>query len=139
MGSLFDLRDKVAIVTGGTRGPGRAIAQRLSALRGNRHLGPYALTKAALAQLARNLAVEFGPENIRANAIAPGFIRTELAAPLLQDHAFMARRLQNTPLRRPGEPSEVAGPALLLASAAGAFITGQTLVVDGGTLVTDGS
>ncbi len=111
----------------------------LSALRGNRALGPYALAKAALSQLARNLAVELGPDNIRTNAIAPGFIRTELAAPLLADAAFMARRMQMTPLRRPGEPNEVAGPALLLASAAGAFINGQTLVVDGGTLITDGS
>jgi NAD(P)-dependent dehydrogenase (short-subunit alcohol dehydrogenase family) len=110
----------------------------LSALRGNKALGPYALAKAALSQLARNLAVELGPDNIRTNAIAPGFIRTELAAPLLADAAFMARRMQMTPLRRPGEPEEVAGPALLLASPAGAFINGQTLVVDGGTVITDG-
>jgi len=111
----------------------------LAGLRGNRMLGPYALTKAALAQLARNLAVEFGPDNIRANAIAPGFIRTELAAPLLADAGFMARRMQHTPLRRPGEPHEVAAAALFLASPGGAFVSGQTLVVDGGTLVSDGS
>jgi NAD(P)-dependent dehydrogenase (short-subunit alcohol dehydrogenase family) len=111
----------------------------LAGLRGNRALGPYALTKAALAQLARNLAVEFGPDNIRANAIAPGFIRTELAAPLLANEAFMARRMQNTPLRRPGEAYEVAAAALFLVGPGGGFMTGQTLVVDGGTLVTDGS
>lgn len=122
------------------RGGGSIILMAsLAGLRGNRALGPYALAKAALAQLARNLAVEFGPDNIRANAIAPGFIRTELAAPLLADAAFMARRMQNTPLRRPGEPHEVAAAALFLAGAGGAFVTGQTLVVDGGTLVTDGS
>jgi NAD(P)-dependent dehydrogenase (short-subunit alcohol dehydrogenase family) len=109
----------------------------LAGLRGNKSLGSYALSKAALSQLARNLAVELGPDNIRANAIAPGFIRTELAAPLLADEAFMARRLANTPLRRAGEPIEVAASALFLASRAGAFITGQTLVIDGGTLITD--
>ena len=111
----------------------------LAAMRGNRSLGPYALAKAGLAQLARNLAVEYGSDNIRANAIAPGFIRTELAKPLLANTQFMQRRMQNTPLRRPGEPAEIAGPAVFLASAAGAFVTGQTLVVDGGTLITDGS
>ena len=111
----------------------------LAGLRGNKALGAYALSKAALAQLARNLAVEFGPDNIRANALAPGFIRTDLAAPLLADPEFMQRRMRNTPLRRPGEPEEVAGAALFLASPAGAFVTGQTLVVDGGTLITDGN
>jgi NAD(P)-dependent dehydrogenase (short-subunit alcohol dehydrogenase family) len=83
--------------------------------------------------------VELGPDNIRANAIAPGLIRTDLARDLLADEAFMARRLQMTPLRRPGEIREIAGTAVYLASPAGAFMTGQLLVVDGGTLVTDGS
>jgi NAD(P)-dependent dehydrogenase (short-subunit alcohol dehydrogenase family) len=122
------------------RGGGSIILMSsLAALRGNRAIGPYALTKAALTQLARNLAVEFGPDNIRANALAPGFINTDLAAPLLTNAEFMTRRMQNTPLRRPGEPHEVAGPALLLAGAGGAFISGQTLVIDGGSLVTDGN
>jgi len=111
----------------------------IAALRGNRAIGLYGLSKAALAQLARNLAVEWGPTNVRANAIAPGLIRTPLADGLLADAAFMARRLQATPLRRVGEPHEVAGLAVLLASRAGAFITGQTLVADGGTLISDGS
>ena len=111
----------------------------IAALRGNRAIGLYGLSKAALAQLARNLAVEWGPANVRANAIAPGLIRTPLADGLLADAAFMARRLQATPLRRVGEPHEVAGLAVLLASRAGAFITGQTLVADGGTLISDGS
>ncbi len=111
----------------------------LAGLRGNKAMGVYALSKASVIQLARNLAVEFGPYNIRANAIAPGFIRTDLAAELLADPAFMARRMQNTPLRRAGEPHEVAGAAVFLASQGGAFVTGQTIVVDGGTLITDGS
>ena len=111
----------------------------IAALRGNRSIGLYGMTKAALAQLARNLAVEWGPQGVRANAIAPGLIRTPLAAGLMQDAAFMTRRIAMTPLRRVGEAHEVAGVAVMLASAAGAFVSGQTLVVDGGTLVSDGS
>ncbi len=122
------------------RGGGSVILMSsIAGLRGNKALGTYALTKAALSQLARNLAVEHGPDNIRANAIAPGFIRTDLAAPLMADAAFMERRMRNTPLRRPGEPHEVAGVALFLASDGGGFVTGQTIVVDGGTLITDGN
>ncbi|RZL91946.1 MAG: SDR family oxidoreductase [Variovorax sp.] len=110
----------------------------IAALRGNRAIGLYGLTKAALSQMARNLAVEWGPRGVRANAIAPGLIRTPLAHRLLEDDAFMARRLAMTPLRRVGEPHEVAGVVAMLASPAGGFISGQTLVVDGGTLVSDG-
>lgn len=122
------------------RGGGSVILMAcIAALRGNRAIGLYGLTKAALAQLARNLAVEWGPQGVRANAIAPGLIRTPLAAGLVQDAAFMARRIAMTPLRRVGEAHEVAGVAVMLASAAGAFVSGQTLVVDGGTLVSDGS
>lgn len=111
----------------------------IAGLRGNKAIGLYGMSKAALAQLARNLAVEWGPHNVRANAIAPGLIRTPLAAALLADQQFMAHRLRATPLRRPGEPQEVAGVAILLASAAGAFMTGQTIVVDGGTTTSDGN
>lgn len=121
------------------RGAGSVILMSsIAALRGNRAIGLYGMTKTALAQLARNLAVEWGPQGVRANAIAPGLIRTPLAVHLLQNEAFMAQRLAMTPLRRVGEPHEVAGVAVMLASAAGAFISGQTLVVDGGTLVSDG-
>jgi len=122
------------------RGGGSVILMAsISALRGNGAINAYALSKAGVAQLARNLAVEWGPRNVRVNAIAPGFIRTELSAPLLADEAFMTRRMQMTPLRRPGEVEEVAGAALFLAAPAGGFVTGQTLVVDGGTVITDGS
>ena len=111
----------------------------LSALRGNGAINAYALSKAGVTQLARNLAVEWGPRNVRANAIAPGFIATDLSRPLLENPEFMARRMAMTPLRRPGTPQEVAGAALFLASDAAGFVTGQTLVVDGGTVITDGS
>lgn len=111
----------------------------IASLRGNGRIGLYGLSKAALAQLARNLAVEWGPRNVRANAVSPGLIHTPLAAGLMADAAFMQRRLAATPLRRVGQPQEVAGVVALLASAAGAFITGQNLVVDGGTLISDGS
>ncbi len=111
----------------------------ISGLRGNAQINAYALAKAGLAQLARNLAVEWGPRGVRVNALSPGFIATELSAPLLADADFMARRMAMTPLRRPGTPADVAGAALFLASPAGAFVTGHNLVVDGGTVITDGN
>mgnify|MGYP003615144766 FL=1 len=110
----------------------------IAGLRGNRSIGLYGLSKAALAQLARNLAVEWGPQGVRVNAISPGLIDTPLARQPMADADFMRRRLALTPLRRVGQPGEVAGAAVLLASAAGAFITGHNLVVDGGTLISDG-
>jgi NAD(P)-dependent dehydrogenase (short-subunit alcohol dehydrogenase family) len=111
----------------------------ISALRGNGSISSYALAKAGLTQLARNLAVEWGPDNIRSNAIAPGLIRTELSAAMESNAEFMAKRMQMTPLRRMGTVAEVAGTTVWLASPAGAFVNGQTIVVDGGTVITDGS
>jgi NAD(P)-dependent dehydrogenase (short-subunit alcohol dehydrogenase family) len=121
-------------------GGGSAILiSSISGLRGNGTINTYALTKAANAQLARNLAVEWGPRNVRVNAISPGFIATDLSGPLLEDAEFMSRRMGMTPLRRPGRPEEIAGAAVFLASEAAGFVTGHNLVVDGGTLITDGS
>ncbi len=121
-------------------GGGAAILMSsISALRGNAAINAYALSKAGVSQLARNLAVEWGPRNVRVNAIAPGFIATELSRPLLENEEFMRRRMQMTPLRRPGRPEEIAGVAVFLASQAGSFVTGQTIVADGGTVITDGS
>ncbi|WP_206244395.1 SDR family NAD(P)-dependent oxidoreductase [Novosphingobium terrae] len=111
----------------------------LSGLRGNGAINAYALAKAGVAQLARNLAVEWGPRGVRVNAISPGFIATELSKPLLGNEPFMTKRMAMTPLRRPGMPEEVAGAAIFLASSAAGFVTGHNLVVDGGTLITDGS
>ena len=122
------------------RGGGAVILMSsLSGLRGNGAINAYALSKAGVAQLARNLAVEWGPRGVRVNAISPGFIRTDLSAPLIANADFMSRRMAMTPLRRPGEVEEVAGVAVFLASPAGAFVTGHNLVVDGGTVITDGS
>jgi len=120
-----------------TGGGSIVIMSSLSGLRGNRRLGVYSLTKAALAQLARNLAVEWGPGNVRANAIAPGVIDTAFAEPLKKNPDALRQRLARTPLGRLGDPKEVAGVVVFLASPAGAFITGQTIVVDGGTLIGD--
>jgi NAD(P)-dependent dehydrogenase (short-subunit alcohol dehydrogenase family) len=122
------------------RGQGSVIiVSSIAGLRGNKSIGLYGISKAGSAQLARNLAVEWGPSNVRVNAISPGVIRTEFAKPMLLDASLMERRIALTPLRRVGEPQEVAGAALLLAAPAGAFITGQNLVVDGGTTIGDGN
>jgi NAD(P)-dependent dehydrogenase (short-subunit alcohol dehydrogenase family) len=111
----------------------------IAGVRGNKNLGLYGISKAGLAQLARNLAVEFGPDNIRVNSISPGVIDTEFAKPLTSNPTIMERRLLLTPLRRIGEVEEIAGVALLLASKAGGFITGQNIIVDGGTTISDGN
>lgn len=111
----------------------------IAGLRGNGAIGLYGLSKAALAQLARNLAIEWGPKGVRANAISPGLVRTPLAESLLRDDAFTRRRLAATPLRRVGEPHEIAGPVVFMASRAAGFVNGHNLVVDGGTTVSDGS
>jgi len=122
------------------RGGGSVVLMAsIAGLRGNRSIGLYGLSKAALAQLARNLAVEWGPRGIRVNAISPGLIRTPLAAQLLDNADFIGRRLALTPLRRVGEPDEIAGAVVLLASPAGGFITGHNLVIDGGTTISDGN
>jgi NAD(P)-dependent dehydrogenase (short-subunit alcohol dehydrogenase family) len=115
------------------------LTSSIAGLRGNKSIGLYGLSKAGGAELARNLAVEWGPRNVRVNAISPGMIRTEFARPLLDNPEIMTRRLAMTPLRRVGEPDEIAGVAVMLAAPAGAFITGQNLVVDGGTIIGDGN
>lgn len=120
-------------------GGSAVLISSISGLRGNGRINAYALAKAGAAQLARNLAVEWGPRGVRVNAVSPGFIATELSQPLLDNPEFMARRMAMTPLRRPGTPLDVAGAVAFLASEAGAFVTGHNLVVDGGTMITDGS
>ena len=112
------------------------IVSSVAGLRGTAGLGAYAISKAADMQLARNLALEWGPHNIRVNCIVPGLIKTDFARALWEDAALMERRLAATPLGRIGEPEEIAGAALLLAAPAGRFITGQTIVIDGGATAT---
>lgn len=111
----------------------------IAGLRGNKAIGVYGLTKAALAQLARNLAVEWGPSGVRANALAPGLTETAWTAAILSDAAATERRLGLTPLRRVAQPWEIASAAVFLASPAAGFVTGHTLVVDGGTVISDGN
>ena len=111
----------------------------IASVRGNKAIGLYSLSKAALVAMARNLAVEWGPSNVRVNAISPGMVRTEFARPLLDQPEVLQRRLALTPLRRVAEPQEIAGAVLFLACAAGAFTTGHNLIVDGGTTISDGN
>lgn len=113
------------------------VMSSLSGLRGNRVLSGYGVTKAANAQLARNLAVQWGDRGIRANAISPGVIATDFARPITEDPAAAPARLAKTPLGRFGTPAEVAGAVVWLASPAGAFVSGQNIVIDGGTLISD--
>jgi NAD(P)-dependent dehydrogenase (short-subunit alcohol dehydrogenase family) len=108
------------------------VISSISALLGTGLLGAYGITQAAELALVRNIAVEYGPKNIRANAIAPGLIKTDFSRALWENEEFLKQRLANTPLRRIGDPRDIAGAAVFLASEAGSFMTGQTLVIDGG-------
>jgi len=111
------------------------IVSSIGGLRGSPVIGAYNISKAADFQLARNLAVEYGPHNVRVNCIAPGLIKTDFARALWEDPEMLKRRTSTTPLRRIGEPDEIAGAAIFLASQAGSFVTGQSIVVDGGVTI----
>jgi len=108
------------------------IVSSVGGMHGSTVLGTYAISKAADMQLARNIASEYGPHNIRANAIAPGLIRTNFARALWGNPETLKASTANAYLRRIGEPEEIGGVAVFLASRAGSFMTGQTVVVDGG-------
>ena len=112
------------------------IVSSIGGLRGSPMIGAYNISKAADFQLARNLAVEYGRDNIRVNCIAPGLIKTDFAKALWDNPDTLKRSLAGTPMKRIGEPHELAGAAVYLASAAGAYTTGQSIVVDGGATVT---
>ena len=98
-------------------------------------IGAYGISKAADHHLVRNLAAEWGPKNVRVNAIAPGLVKTEFARALWEDEKRAAERIEATPLRRLGEPRDIGGIAVFLASDAAAFITGQVIVADGGVTI----
>jgi len=108
------------------------LVSSVGGLRGSSIIGAYNISKAADFQLARNLATEYGKDNIRVNCIAPGLIRTDFARALWENPDNLKRSLSGTPMARIGEPEEIAGAAVYLASKAGAYMTGQMMVVDGG-------
>ena len=111
------------------------IVSSIGGLRGSEVLGAYCISKAADLQMVRNLACEYGPDNVRINAISPGLVRTDFARALWEVPPTLNKRTQFDPLRRIGEPREIAGAAVYLASAAGSFTTGQNIVVDGGATI----
>lgn len=111
------------------------IISSIAGLTGSRMLGAYAISKAADIQLARNLALEWGKQNIRVNCIAPGLVKTDFAKALWDNPDTLAKALAVSPLNMIGEPQDIAGAALLLASNAGRFITGTTIVIDGGVTI----
>jgi NAD(P)-dependent dehydrogenase (short-subunit alcohol dehydrogenase family) len=111
------------------------VVSSVGGLRGSETLGAYCISKAADVQLVRNLAAEYGPHNIRVNAISPGLVRTDFAKALWENPEILKERTSGDPLRRIGEPREIAGAAVYLASSAGSFTTGQNFVIDGGSTV----
>ena len=108
------------------------IVSSLGGMKGNTVIGAYNISKAADFQLARNLAAEYGPDNVRVNCIAPGLVKTDFARALWEDPKTLEMVTATTPLKRIGLPEEIAGAAVFLAAPAGNYITGQSIIVDGG-------
>jgi NAD(P)-dependent dehydrogenase (short-subunit alcohol dehydrogenase family) len=109
------------------------IVSSIGGLKASAVIGAYNISKAADFQLARNLAAEFGPHQVRVNCIAPGLIRTDFARALWENPQTLKMVTMHTPMQRIGEPHEIAGAAVFLASPASTFMTGQAIVVDGGS------
>ena len=118
------------------RGQGSIIiVSSIGGLTSSTMIGAYNISKAADFQLARNLAAEFGPKGVRVNCIAPGLVKTDFARALWENPDTLKAVTRTTPLRRIGEPHEIAGAAVYLASPASTFMTGQTMIVDGGSTI----
>ncbi len=111
------------------------IISSIGGLRGSTAIGAYCISKAADMQLARNLAHEYGPDNVRVNCIAPGLVKTDFARALWEDPERQKAANRSVPLRRIGDPEDIAGGVVFLASKAAAFTTGQTIVMDGGVTI----
>lgn len=111
------------------------VISSIGGLRGNALIGAYNISKAADMQLVRNLAVEWGPSNVRVNCIAPGLVQTDFARYLWENPELLKTVTDPAPLKRIGQPDEIAGAAVFLASKAASYVTGQTLVVDGGVTI----
>ncbi len=109
------------------------IISSVGGIKGSTVIGAYCISKAADMQLARNLAAEFGPDNVRVNAICPGLIKTDFAKALWDNPEILKEATGGAPLRRIGIPDEIAAMAVLLAARGGGFMTGQSIVIDGGT------
>ncbi|MGH1368302.1 MAG: SDR family NAD(P)-dependent oxidoreductase [Maritimibacter sp.] len=114
------------------------IISSIAAFKGSQHLGIYAVTKAADTQIVRNLAAAYGPDNIRVNGIAPAVVKTKFASALYEDPEREKKVAASYALKRLGEPDDIAGAAVFFASRAGAWTTGQTLIMDGGWSISEG-
>lgn len=129
-----------AVVPGMQKAGGGSIViiSSIAAFKGSKHLGIYAVTKAADTQIVRNLATAYGPDNIRVNGIAPAVVKTKFAKALYEDPEREKKVANSYALKRLGEPDDIAGAALFFASRAGAWTTGQTLIIDGGWSIEEG-
>ncbi|OIQ63803.1 4-formylbenzenesulfonate dehydrogenase TsaC1/TsaC2 [mine drainage metagenome] len=124
---------QLAIPQMAERGNGSVvIISSIGGLRGSTVIGAYGISKAADFALCRSLAGEWGPKGVRVNCVAPGLVKTDFARALWEDEERLKHRCATTPLRRIGEPDEIAGAVAYLGSDASSFMTGQTIVVDGG-------
>ncbi len=133
--STFLLANMAASHMADAEGGNIIIVSSIGGNQGSATLGVYGMSKAADFSLTKNLAVEWGPKRVRANCIAPGLIKTDFSRALWENPKLLKNVEEGTPLRRIGQPEDIAGVAVFLASDASAYITGQTIVVDGGITV----